>query len=204
VILLLAAMMITVTATVQTAQHGAASCTLNAARSRQAVCGWKLRGPGYDPYVRYPQELDIDLSGVPARWRPLVRDQFSWWAQQVRGVSFREPQSCSERCLSVRWTTLETGGPYAVLGRAYYPCYSEPGAGDIEINARIRWEQRPDDLIWVMRHEIGHALGLGHSKRGLMAPGLDPEQRYLPLADRVALGEMYTVEIQPGRSVWKP
>jgi hypothetical protein len=56
-------------------------------------------------------------------------------------------------------------GGYGILAYGYYPGYSGL-SGDIHFDTSERWTVNPDsgqDLLEVATHEIGHALGLGHS-----------------------------------------
>jgi len=168
----------------------------------QAQCGWKLRGTLTEPYVRYDQTISYSIDQVPDAYRGAVRDAFAWWNRQVFGLKFREVSACEDRCIDMRFEPLSAW----TLGRAWLPCSGEPQAGDVMINSGYDWINNPGQLPQVLRHEIGHAIGLGHSNNwfSLMGPVLHDEGRYLVLTDRRALGEMYNIRIWPGLPVYVP
>jgi hypothetical protein len=56
-------------------------------------------------------------------------------------------------------------GPGGVLAHTFYPApvNPEPLAGDLHLDADEPWQSSQIDLYSVVLHELGHALGLGHS-----------------------------------------
>jgi len=75
------------------------------------------------------------------------------------GLKFSEASPGDDQDLELEFSRIDGAG--GVLGRAYYPRPNNPEAGTIILDSLERWSYAK--LVFVLMHEIGHALGLEHS-----------------------------------------
>jgi len=162
---------------------------------RQAECGWKPEGRFVEPYVRYNQTVFYSTSKLPTDYREEARNAIAWWRFVAFGLYFEEVETCQEKCIEFRLEPLPSG----TLGVGYLPCSEEPKAGDVVLNSKVDWRARRGWLELVLKHEVGHALGLGHAYdgRSIMSPVLHDAPNVLTLGDQRALSEMYNVAVKP-------
>lgn len=131
--------------------------------------GWD--GPGRDGAVlsyafeSFSEKLPVDAA------KSAITRAFAEWAKYAK-ITFNSTEDISaQRTLAIQFARGGHGDPYpfqstATLAHTFYPApfNPEPIAGDLHFNADENWHIGIDvDLFSVALHEIGHALGLGHS-----------------------------------------
>ncbi|KAH7731591.1 matrix metalloproteinase [Aphelenchoides avenae] len=148
-----------------------------------------------------------------------VRKAFSLWSSQV-GINtmeslnliFEEAESEAEADITILWAEGDHGDAHKfdgpgndganILAHTFYPNYQSKGNlnGDIHLDDFEKWNINGSrdgaSLAHVIVHEIGHTLGLGHSKKqqAIMYPiyrkdSLDLMQ--LDLDDKCAINWSY-------------
>ncbi len=134
-------------------------------------------GEGWDGPGRGSAQLGFFFSSFTGRLTP---DQVKreWlratteWSRHAR-VSFVAASSANDRrSINIQFGTGEHGdgypfdGPGRTLAHTFFPSppNPEPIAGDLHLDDDEPWQVGSSvDLFSVMLHELGHALGLGHS-----------------------------------------
>lgn len=134
-------------------------------------------GEGWDGPGRNAARLRYVIRNVVQRLDPTAAKTemaraLSEWTRHVQ-VDFEPATRMSDlRQIDIQFAARAHGdqypfdGPGRVLGHTFYPAppNSEPIAGDLHLDAEEAWTIGGDpDLFSVTLHELGHALGLGHS-----------------------------------------
>jgi len=132
--------------------------------------GWD--GPGRNSArLRYVIR-NIALRLDPSAARLEIARALGEWSRQVQ-VDFEAGTRMSDtRQIDIQFAARAHGdryafdGPGRILGHTFYPAppNTESIAGDMHLDAEEAWTIGGDpDLFSVTLHELGHALGLGHS-----------------------------------------
>lgn len=133
-----------------------------------------------------------------------VRQAFQLWADYAN-LNFTEVTSNAD--IAISWASWDHGdgnafdGTNGVLAHAFLPPPNGGSfAGDMHFDddetwtmAEQAWWAQPIDLVTVAAHEIGHALGLGHSNVtcALMNPFYTGSHRYLAPDDIAGIRSIY-------------
>ncbi len=151
---------------------------LGALTSNRAVAqsiptyGYGWDGPGLGSatvgYVFTKMTAQLDASAAQAE----IERAMSEWAKAVKVTWQQGTDPNAPQTVSILWGTYAHGdaypfdGPGGVLAHTFFPAppNPEPIAGDMHFNDSETWRIGANtDLFSVALHELGHALGLGHS-----------------------------------------
>lgn len=132
--------------------------------------GWDGPGLGSATVYYYYSNVTSQLNAASAK--AAIAQAMAQWSNVVKvnwapGASATAPQT-----VNILWATYAHGdaypfdGPGGILAHTFYPAppNPEPIAGDMHLDDSESWHIGANtDLFSVTLHELGHALGLGHS-----------------------------------------
>lgn len=142
-----------------------------------------------------PQEFEI------------VTSAFAVWAAQTP-LTFTAVNNCNAAHIEVSWQVGDHGsledfdGPGGILAYATFPNPFSPRKVVLRFDDEERWANtgfQDVDLLTVAIHEIGHALGLGHSRdpRAIMYASYAGPRRQLAADDIAGIQELYGASSNP-------
>jgi len=139
----------------------------------------------------------------PDREDAAIRQALDLW-QNASSLRFTEVPSGGD--ISIGFAPIDggfNGHEVTILGRTFTPPYAglyvPAPEGDVTFDVDENWTDTdtsvnpPIDLVVVAAHELGHAIGLGHStdNSSLMSPAYIPHHRFLSPDDIAAVQALY-------------
>jgi len=109
---------------------------------------------------------------APAAAEQAIESAMAEWSNAVAVTWVQGTNPTAPQTVNILWATYDHGdgypfdGPGGVLAHTFYPAppNPEPIAGDMHFDDSEHWAIGANiDLFSVSLHELGHALGLGHS-----------------------------------------
>jgi len=132
--------------------------------------GWDGPGLGAATVFYYYSNVTSQLNEAAAKAQ--IARAMAQWASVVQVTWAPGVSATANQTVNILWATYAHGdaypftGPGGVIAHTFYPANPnpEPIAGDMHLNDSETWNIGTDvDLYSVTLHELGHALGLGHS-----------------------------------------
>jgi hypothetical protein len=132
--------------------------------------GWD--GPGLGPATVFYYYSSVTSQMNAAAAKAEIARAMAQWAAVVKVTWAPGTSATANQTVNILWATYDHGdgypfdGPGGVLAHTFYPANpnQEPIAGDMHLDDSETWNiGKSVDLFSVTLHELGHALGLGHS-----------------------------------------
>jgi len=160
-------------------------------------------GPGWDGYGLNATSLNYvfgQMTAKVAAGSPQVEIQraMAEWSKVIKLSWVQATNPTAARTVSIFFASGDHGdgypfdGPYGVLAHTFYPAppNPEPIAGDMHFDADESWMVGANmDIFSVALHELGHALGLGHSDNPA-----DVMYPYYKIATTLAAGDTAAIQ----------
>jgi hypothetical protein len=132
--------------------------------------GWDGPGLGSATVFYYYSNVSSQLNAAAAKAE--IARAMAQWSAVVKVTWAPGTSATANQTVNILWATYAHGdgypfdGPGGVLAHTFYPANpnQEPIAGDMHLDDSESWNIGKNvDLFSVTLHELGHALGLGHS-----------------------------------------